>query len=67
MYEDKHAERAGRTGAHEMGHSITSFHHNDCIMVANPSDLPNYKEPFIYQHFCEECQKKWWNKNLGGE
>jgi len=61
LYHDRYSERAGRTGAHEMGHSI-SGHHENCIMISNPSDLPSN-----CQHFCNNCQKKWWRENLGGE
>jgi len=60
-YDDRYCERAGRTAAHEIGHKISSWHHSDCIMVRNITDLPDK-----CQHFCEKCKKKWW-EILGGE
>ena len=53
-------ERAGRTAAHEMGHSIAS-HHGTCVMVSNVTDLPTN-----CQHFCGICIGKWWAL-LGGQ
>ena len=59
-YSTRLNERAGRVAAHEMGHSYTAWHHNNCVMVANIPDLPERCE-----HFCDWCKAQW-NTILGG-
>jgi len=58
-YSNRYSERAGRTGAHEVGHKASS-HHSNCTMDPYITDLPDNCE-----HFCNSC-KKVWNKILGG-
>ncbi|HRR96038.1 MAG TPA: hypothetical protein P5150_04820, partial [Candidatus Ratteibacteria bacterium] len=53
-------KRTGYVTAHEMGHSYTAWHHNNCLMVANPGDLPEDCDKF-----CNRCKNEWW-KILGG-
>ncbi len=53
-------KRTGYIIAHEMAHSYTAWHHNNCLMVANPGDLPESCDKF-----CEGCKGIWW-KILGG-
>lgn len=57
-------ERAGLTGAHEIGHSNSWWvnHHSNCIMISNITDLPEGYS----QSFCDTCQKRFFKK-LGGQ